>query len=92
MQHNSSSRKLVELSLQGVQEFQSPCRVNKSTSDNYKIIRIVHALSLVNSCVSMRVWKHSCDITQILIGYVLSDACFGRKYECVSRKSVSIKK
>ena len=24
----------------------------------------------------MRVWKHGCDITQILIGYVLSDARF----------------
>ena len=40
----------------------------------YKIIRIVRALSLVNSCVQMRVWKHGCDITRILIGYVLSDA------------------
>ena len=42
----------------------------------YKIIRVVRALSLVNSCVWMRVWKHSCDITRILIGYVLSDARF----------------
>ena len=24
----------------------------------------------------MRAWKHGCDITQILIGYVLSDARF----------------
>ena len=24
----------------------------------------------------MKVWKHSCDITRILIGYVLSDARF----------------
>ena len=39
---------------------------------HYKIIRIVGALSLVNSCVYMRVWKHSCDIKRILIGYVLS--------------------
>ena len=31
----------------------------------YKIIRIVRALSLVNSCVKMRVWKHGCDITQL---------------------------
>ena len=42
----------------------------------YKIIRIVCALSLVNSCVKIRVWKHDCDITRILIGYVLSDARF----------------
>ena len=39
-----------------------------------KIIRIVRALSLVNRCVQMRVCKHDCDITQILIGFVLSDA------------------
>ena len=46
-----------------------PCQ---SLSVNcYKIIRIVRALSLVNSCVKMRVWKHGCDITRILIGYVL---------------------
>ena len=42
----------------------------------YKIIRIVRALSLVNRCVYMRVSKHGCYITRILIGYVLSDACF----------------
>ena len=41
----------------------------------YKIIRI-RALSLVNSYVWMRVCKHSCDISQILIGYVLSDVHF----------------
>ena len=59
-----------------------------------KIIRIVRALSLVNSCVKMRVCKHGCDITQILIGYVLSDAHFDWLVvnECVSRKSMSIKK
>ena len=49
----------------------------------YKIIRIVRALSLGNSCVQMSVWQHGCDITRILAG---------RKYESVSRTSVSIKK
>ena len=43
----------------------------------YKIVRIVRALSLVNSCVKMRVWKHGCDITRVLIGYMPSDARFG---------------
>ena len=45
---------------------------------NFKIktIRIVCTLSLVNSCVKMRVCKHGCDITQILIGYVLSEVHF----------------
>ena len=42
----------------------------------YEIIRIVRALSLVNRCVYMRVTKHGCYITRILIGYVLSDARF----------------
>ena len=42
----------------------------------YKIITVVRALSLVNNCVYMRVCKHGCDITRILIGYVLSDARF----------------
>ena len=37
---------------------------------------MVRALSLVNSCVQIRVCKHRCDITRILIGYVLSDARF----------------
>ena len=41
-----------------------------------KIIRIACALSLVNSCVWMRVCKHSCNITLILIGFVLSDLHF----------------
>ena len=41
----------------------------------YKI-RIVGVLSLVNSCVEMRVRKHGCDVTRILIGYMPSDACF----------------
>ena len=41
-----------------------------------QIIRIVHALSLVNRCVWMRVCKHGCGITGILIGYVLSDVLF----------------
>ena len=40
------------------------------------MIRIVCALSLVNWCVKMKACKHGCDITQILIGYVLSDAHF----------------
>ena len=39
----------------------------------YKIIRILCALSLVNRYVWMRVCKHCCDITQILIGDTLSD-------------------
>ena len=47
-----------------------------SLIDFYKIIRIVRALSLVNSCVYIRVWKHGCDITQILIGYMPSDSRF----------------
>ena len=38
--------------------------------------RIVRALSLVNSCVQMRVCKHGCDITRIWIGYMQSDARF----------------
>jgi len=44
----------------------------------YKIIviGIVFALSLANRCVEMIVCKHSCDITQILIGYELSDVGF----------------
>ena len=42
----------------------------------YKIIRIVRAPSLVNSCGWMRVWKHGCGITRISIGYVLPDARF----------------
>ena len=46
------------------------------TIHDNKIIRIVHALSLVDSCVKMSVWKQGCDITRILIGYVLSDARF----------------
>ena len=39
---------------------------------------MARALSLVtiNICVMMRVCKHGCDITRILIGYVLSDARF----------------
>ena len=41
----------------------------------YEIIRKVRALSLVNRYVWVRVWKQCCDITRILIGYVLSDAC-----------------
>lgn len=41
-----------------------------------KITRIAHALSLVNSCVWMRVCRHGCNITLILIGFVLSDAHF----------------
>ena len=47
-----------------------------ATRTFYKIIRIVRALSLVNSCVKRRVCKHGCDISRILIGYVLSDARF----------------
>ena len=44
----------------------------------YKIIviGIVFALSLANRCVEMIIRKHSCDITQILIGYELSDVGF----------------
>ena len=54
----------------------------------HKIIRIVCALSLVSSCVWMRVyvWKHVCDITRILIGYVLSDARFDWLVGKVRRK------
>ena len=40
---------------------------------NYETIRIVCVLSLVNSCVKIRVCKHRSVITRILIGYVLSD-------------------
>ena len=43
---------------------------------NYKIIRIMRELSMVNRCVKMRVCKHGFDTTRILIGYVLSDAHF----------------
>ena len=32
--------------------------------------------SLVNSCVWMRVCRHRCDITRILIGHALSNVCF----------------
>ena len=42
----------------------------------YKIIRIVRTLSLVNSYVQMKVCKRGCDISRILIGYVLSDVHF----------------
>ena len=46
------------------------------TDPVYKLIRIVRALSLVNSRVKIRVWKHGCDIKLILIGYKPSDARF----------------
>ena len=37
---------------------------------------MARSLSLVNSRVYMRVCKQGCDITRILIGYVLLDARF----------------
>ena len=49
---------------------------NSVTINNYKIIRIVRAFSLVSSCVKVRVCKDSCNITRILIGQMLSDARF----------------
>ena len=60
----------------------------------YIIIRIVRALSLVNSCIYMRLWKHGCDITRILFGYVFSDSRFDWLVENMSvyqKKTVSIK-
>ena len=52
-------------------------RIVAESMSDYKY-RIVRALSLVKSCVLMKVCRHACDITRFFIGYVLSGASFER--------------